>query len=165
MTTGEVRSYPFYFTYQDIVMGEGFLAEVCTRGRARIIKEDDGWWMYGVEPGGLAEGGKTIQEAHMRFRQTFREILFDIASSVEEFSEFSHETERFIREVNQPENEDWWKAVEEVRSKGLIPDPDVEGYRREQAETDVRVTVKDITCRRDLYSSEQNQTEEYFSAA
>ena len=42
--------------------------------------------------------------------------------------------------------------------------PDVEGYRREQAETDVRVTVEDITCR-DHYSSAENQTEDYFISA
>ena len=120
--------------------------------------------MYGVEPVGLAEGGQTIREAHMKFRQTFREILFDIASTAKDFSDFSQDTKSFAREVNQPEDKDWWKAVEEVRSKGLIPDPDVEGYRREQAQTDVRVTVEDITCR-DHYSSAENQTEDYFISA
>ena len=155
------EAYPFFFTYHETVRGNGFLADVYTRGRARIVKEDDGWWMYGVEPGGLAEGGRTFGEAHLRFRQTFKEILFDIASSVSDFEAFKQEVERFVKEVNEPENQDWWKAVESVRSGSFVADQEVADYRREQAESETELVVEDIT-KRDVYSPAQNIDDDYY---
>ena len=74
MTT---KHYPILFTFIDKVSGNGFLAKVTVHGRALAADEGDGWWMYGVEPGDLAEGGASFAEAQAKFRMTFSAILFD----------------------------------------------------------------------------------------
>ena len=58
---------PLIFTYRDLVYGTGILAEVRVRGRVLAVTEQDGVWMYGVNPGGLAAPGATIPEAHAAF--------------------------------------------------------------------------------------------------
>jgi hypothetical protein len=47
------------FTFRDKVTSRGFIADVTTYGRLLAVHEDDGWWFCGVNPGGLASGGKT----------------------------------------------------------------------------------------------------------
>jgi hypothetical protein len=106
-----VQEYPLIFTYRHFVKGSGFFAEVCSRGRALMVKEEDGWWMNGVQPGGLAEGGETFKEAHARFRDTFHEILVDIAYRVQDFDSFKAEIQSFVNETNELESKDWCSAV------------------------------------------------------
>ena len=80
------RAYPITFTFRDDVNGVGFLARVTACGRALIVNEGDGWWLYGVEPGGMAASGETASDAHIRFRRAFTKILFDIAGDARDLS-------------------------------------------------------------------------------
>ena len=51
--------YPLLFTYRDTLFGTGLLLEVqVVNGRALCVKEaEDEYWVYGVNPGGMAAHG------------------------------------------------------------------------------------------------------------
>jgi len=108
--------YPVFFTYEEVVKGNRFLACVQARGRALMVNEDGEWTMYGVQPGSFAESGETFEEARLLFRQTFREILYDLAEDSPDFQSFKVETERILGEVNDPMRERWDSAVERIRA-------------------------------------------------
>ena len=117
-----MKHYPILFTFVDKVSGNGFLAKVAAHGRALVAQEEDGWWMYGVQPGDLAAGGTTFAEAHAEFRKTFRAILFDIAEEAKDIKSFRTEIGRFFRGVNHPTEEEWKAAVREVRAGKITAD-------------------------------------------
>ena len=111
--------YPLMFTYRDVISGDGFLAGITLSGRALMIKENDEWWMYGVRPGAIAETGKTPQETYLRFRNRYKQILFDIAGECRTFEAFKQETERFFYEPDEEEERRWEDAVAAIRSGEL----------------------------------------------
>src|SRR6266581_535977 len=77
---------PILFTYRDCLFGNGFVVEVnAVNGRALCIHERDGFWMYGVNPGGMAATGEDAVAAHAEFRQTFSKILKDLAHEASSF--------------------------------------------------------------------------------
>jgi hypothetical protein len=92
-------------TLQDPVSGNGFLARITMSGRA-LMREDDGkWWMYGIRPAGIAASGGNIEETFVRFRNRYKEILFDIAEESHTFEDFASEVDRFFNE-SDADNED-----------------------------------------------------------
>lgn len=108
--------YPLLFGFRDLVAGNGYVAGVSiSNGRALLVEEEDGFWMYGVNPGGLAAGGKSIGGAQSEFRTAFKSVLFDIAAEAHGFEAFRAEVERFFRETNNPTLLEWNEAVVEVR--------------------------------------------------
>lgn len=88
------------------------------------MKEEHGkWWMYGVRPAGIAASGENIEDAFLRFRSAYKEILFDIAQESASFQQFEEEVERFFNE-NDADNEDerlWEKALATVRTTACSP--------------------------------------------
>jgi hypothetical protein len=117
-----MNHYPLLFNFRDKVSGDGFLASVSVQGRGLAADEDDGWWMYGVEPGDLAAGGATFAEAQCEFRKTFTSILFDIAEDAKDFKTFRAEVNRFFKGINHPTEEEWNAAVLEVRAGKITSD-------------------------------------------
>jgi hypothetical protein len=111
-----VRAYPVVFAYEELVKGRGFLAGVLARGRALMVHEHGEWWMYGVQPGVLAEGGETFDEARLLFREAFREMLFDLAEQSTNFDAFKTETIRVLSEVSGPMLARWNVAVQQLRA-------------------------------------------------
>jgi len=110
--------YPLLFGYRDPIFGRGYLAGVATEGRGLLVDEgDDGWWMYGVNPGGLAAGGQTKEEAIASFREMYNAVLFDIAEEVADFGAFQAAVHEFFEEANEPYLEEWEAATEEARDK------------------------------------------------
>lgn len=108
--------YPLLFGFKDLVAGNGYVAGVSiSNGRALLVEEEDGFWMYGVNPGGLAAGGKSIGDAQSEFRTAYKSVLFDIAAEAQGFETFRAEVERFFRETNNPTLLEWDEAVIEVR--------------------------------------------------
>ena len=108
-------------TLQDAISGDGFLARITLCGRTLMRKEDDEkWWMYGVQPAGIAASGANIDEAFLRFRNRYKEILSDIAQeSNGDFAAFKSEVERFYNEADA-DNEDeklWQQALKTIRTK------------------------------------------------
>lgn len=140
--------YPLLFGFRDLVAGNGYVAGVAiSNGRALLVDEGDGFWMYGVNPGGLAAGGKDLGEAQSEFRTAFKSVLFDIAAEAQTFETFRTEVERFFRETNDPTLLEWNEAVAEVRlghtdadwlpKKSAESTPDVEVVRLEHPEPSV----------------------------
>ncbi len=114
--------YPLLFGFRDLIAGKGFVAGVTLRGRALLADEGDGFWMYGVNPGGLAAGGKTPGEAQAEFRQGYRSVLFDIAAQAGDFADFRQQAIAFFQETNRPTEREWEEAVAEVRKGNVVAD-------------------------------------------
>jgi hypothetical protein len=128
--------YPLFFTYRDIIVGAGFVAGVEVHGRALLREEEGGFWMYGVNPGGVAGGGQERAAAFQEFRLGYRSVLLDLATEGESFDRFAASVHAFIDEVNQPNEREWLLARAAVRAGLVTADlPRVEGDRP----ADVRV--------------------------
>jgi hypothetical protein len=112
----EIKHHPLLFSFRDAITGDGFLGGVTISGRALMEQESDGqWWMYGVRPGAIAESGRTPDDAFLRFRNRFKEVLFDIAEESKTFDDFKKEIERFFNEPNEIEERRWEDALTLVR--------------------------------------------------
>jgi hypothetical protein len=122
--TIDLKEHPIVVTLQDSISGNGFLARITMSGRTLMRKEDDGkWWMYGVRPAGIAASGGNIEEAFLRFRNSYKEILFDIAQESQTFEDFATEVQRFFNE-SDADNEDerlWEAALGSIRSGACNP--------------------------------------------
>jgi hypothetical protein len=137
-----MKRCPLLFTFQDKVSGNGFLASIAAHGRGLACQEEDGWWMYGVEPGDLAAGGTTFAEAHYEFRKAFTTILFDIAEDAKDFRTFTAEVNRFFSAINHPTDEEWRAAVLEVRAGKITADAICEGLPTKPADSPRSVEVE-----------------------
>ena len=116
-------TYRVLFTFRDKISGKRFLAEVVMEGRLLVVNEGDGWWMYGVEPGGLAEGGSTPADALLGLRQSYREVLFDFAAEANtSFKAFKARVERFFSEKCEALEPEWQNAVAEIRKGTITPE-------------------------------------------
>jgi len=131
--------YPLLFTFLDKVEGNGYLAEIAVHGRLLAVEEDDGtWWMYGVNPGGLAASADSRPGAYGEFRKTLLKVLFDIASEAKDFFAFRAGARKFFNEVNTPTLAEWQTAREQVRAGKIT----IEGMKREVAESPRRIEIK-----------------------
>jgi hypothetical protein len=126
--------YPLMFTFKDAISGNGFLAGVTLSGRALMVNEDGEWWVQGVRPAAIAETGQTPQEAYLRFRNRYKEVLFDIAGDCADFEAFKGEVERFFNEPHIEEERRWNDAVADLRSGKVTPEPPFTDLPREQPE-------------------------------
>jgi hypothetical protein len=132
----EIDHYPLLFTFRDVISGNGFLAGITLSGRALMLKEDDNkWWMYGVRPGAIAETGETIQEALLRFRNKYREVLFDIAGERNTFEAFRQEVERFFYEPDTEEEQRWESAATAIRFDDVTVPPALDRLPRQEPES------------------------------
>ena len=132
---------PLIFTYRDLVSGGGILAEVRVRGRVLAVEEQDGAWMYGVEPGDLAASGATIPEAHAAFRRSFTAVLFDIAEDASSFDDFTAQTRQFVDQANAPVEAAWREAVEAHRANRFVLGTAVPDMDELPADTPVSIDI------------------------
>lgn len=133
----DLKEHPIMVTLQDTISGNGFLARITLSGRALMRKEDGKWWMYGVRPAGMAVSGDNVEEAFLRFRSSYKEILFDIAQESHSFGEFAAEVERFFN-ANDVDNEDerlWERALITIRSSACQPPAPFANLPRQSPET------------------------------
>jgi hypothetical protein len=108
---------PLYFRFDEMVLGNGFLARVRVDGRATAeIQDDESVWIFGVFPGGLAEVGPDLNAAFSVFRHAFRAVLVDIATEKPTFKSFKAEVERFVHETNDEALAEWEEARRLVRA-------------------------------------------------
>ncbi len=118
-----LKDHPIILMLQDPISGNGFMARITMSGRALMRQEDGKWWMYGVRPAGIAASGGNIEEAFLRFRNSYKEILFDIAQESANFEEFEAEVQRFFEE-NDVDNEDersWEASLAAIRGGACEP--------------------------------------------
>lgn len=145
---GTVR-YPLLFTYHDKVVGKGYLAGVRVAGRALLVREDDdAWWVYGVNPGGIAEGAEGPGRAHSLFRRTFTTVLFDLAEEARDFDSFKSAVSAFFYETNEPTEAAWLEAVTAQRNDPSREPADAfaAALERKPAETERGVWVENLNC-------------------
>ncbi|HEX4956482.1 MAG TPA: hypothetical protein VF017_24100 [Thermoanaerobaculia bacterium] len=135
-----MASYPLLFGYHDLVAGNGFVAAVAVDGRALLVDEEGGAWVYGVNPGGVAAGGADHGAATAAFRTTYRSVLHDIAFDAHSFAEFQQRVHDFCLETNQPTLEDWEAALAAVRRGEVTADWLV----RRPADAPCRVEVVEV---------------------
>lgn len=109
--------YPILFGVRDPIIGNQFVAGVEVNGRALMRQEPDGgFWIDGVYPGAVSAGGASRDEALLKFRESYRSVLFDFAVSAKSFDEFRIEVERFFWEETPGELEAWREAAAALRS-------------------------------------------------
>jgi hypothetical protein len=132
-----MSKYPVMFCFQDAISGNGFLAGVTLTGRALMTKEPDNkWWVYGVRPGAIAEAGTTPQEAFLRFRNAYKNVLFDMAEGAPDYEAFRDTVEAFYFQPEAEEERAWQEAFEAIRSVTFVPEDDFFGkLPREAPET------------------------------
>jgi hypothetical protein len=124
--------YPILFTFTDLVVGHDFLAKVTVDGRALLVQEGEAdFWVYGVEPGGIAGGGDTMEACRADFRNGQREVLYDMAYRASTFKEFEAEVQAYFDTFCEATAVEWGAAVQEVRGD-RIEDP---GLPRQAAES------------------------------
>lgn len=152
-----MATYPLLFTFVDKVEGNGFLADVRVHGRLLAVEEEDGWWMYGVNPGGLAASGDPQAAAYAEFRQTLMKVLFDIATEAQDFYAFRATGKKFFEETNEPNLTDWEKAREQVKAGKAT----IEGLRRETAESPRRIEI----TQKDTFAAKDNTTDPHATVA
>jgi hypothetical protein len=154
--------FPLIYTYHDDVAGAGFLVRVTLCGRALMVEEEpSAWWLYGVEPGALAESGDTPREAHSAFRSAFRKYVHDVAAEAPTVDALRRELERFCSDkgADTSDDERWWAAVQHLRDSADVPDP-FDGLERQPAEGPCYVTVERLDDRRERhegFSPDENQ--------
>lgn len=158
-----IQHHPLMFTFRDVISGDGFLAGVTLSGRALMEFEEGRWCIYGVRPGAIAESGVTPQEAFMRFRNRYKEVLFDIAEECRKFEAFKGEVERFYAQPDQDEERRWDNALTAIRSGKMSPEAPFSDLPRKAAEswpTGISVEKMEAVSRiqpsdnvRDLYAA------------
>jgi hypothetical protein len=131
--------YPLLYGLNDVIAGNGFFASVSVSGRALLVDEGDGFWMYGVTPGAIAAGGSTPSEAQLEFRQIYRSVLFDIAAEAQSFDELKAQVEQFFFVTDEATAAEWDAAVIEVR-EGRV-DADWLPKRKADSKTGVKVEL------------------------
>jgi hypothetical protein len=137
-TTTHLNEHPIIITLQDGISGNGFSARITMSGRTLMRQEDDGrWWMYGVRPAGIAASGENIDEAFLRFRTRYKEILMDIAQESQTFESFKDELTRFFEE-NDADNEDertWESSLSAIRKDSCNPPAPFSNLPRQSPES------------------------------
>jgi hypothetical protein len=114
------KAFPLVFTFPELISGNGFVAKVEVHGRALLVDEGDGdLWIFGVQPGSVAGGGKDYSAACREFKKSYLSVLFDIASEAQTYDAFVAEVRSFFDAVNGPNGEQWTAALAEVRKGGV----------------------------------------------
>lgn len=135
--------YPIIFgPHGGLVAGNGFIAHVSIRGRCLLEETDEEFVsILGVNPGAVAGDGANSGEAYRDFLERVRLIVFDLADEAPGFEQFEESVIQFVEQTNGP-NEDLWRAaVSRVRAGEI----DLEGVRREDADSAVSIEIELVT--------------------
>lgn len=149
------------FTFRDAVSGEGFLAGITLSGRALMLKEDGEWWINGVRPAAISETGETPQETFLRFRNRYKDLLFDVAAECRDFDSFRAEVERFFYEPDAEEERRWEEALMAIQLKKVTlekPFSDLKHEAPENRPTQITVERLDVANKRFMPSDNVSDT-------
>ncbi len=139
-----MKHVPLFFRFGHVVFGRGFVADVRFLGRATCTREFGSVWMYGVNPGALAEEGDTLQAACSNFRNALAGVLFDLAEGAADFADFSEAAQSFFEATDETSANEWLAAREAVRAgedPGLDPGTEL---RRETGDPEFGFRVTEI---------------------
>jgi hypothetical protein len=156
-----MTDYPVMFTVRDTVSGDGYLAGVTLTGRAIITREDDKWWVYGVRPAPIAESGETPQEAFLRFRNSYKNVLFGFAGCSTKYENFREAVEQFYHQPDQEEEKRWVAAFCAIRSGEVKPEPPFfSALPKEDPDTrPTQIAVERLDKENTRYTSTDNVTD------
>lgn len=139
-----MQPVPLYFHFEQAVFGRGFVADIRFLGRATCRREFGSIWMYGVNPGALAEEGGTMQSAYANFRNALVGVFFDLAEEADGFDAFRTAARSFFEATDDESVREWVEAREAVRA-GHEPELDSDlDLRRETGEPDSGFTVVEV---------------------
>lgn len=136
-----MQHLPLYFDFRTFVEGQGFVAAVHMRGRATGMPDFGSYWIYGVNPGGLAEHGEEVKAAYAAFRTALTGVLFDFAEEAADFSEFQREVEVFLAETDDESVAEWIEARRAIREGAVPPNLDL---RRETEDLEPELTIRNL---------------------
>ncbi len=151
-------------TLRDVVSGDGFLAGVTLSGRALMRHEDGAWWMYGVRPAPIAECGGSVDEAFSRFRNRYKEVLFDFAQEARDFEQFKSSVEGFFYEPDKDSEDEqlWERALVAIRTAGCAPPEPFAKLPREVPESKPSQITVELLNRADArFKPSDNITDTY----
>lgn len=159
-----VMDYPLMFAFRDAVSGQGFLAGVTITGRALMVQENDGtWWIYGVRPGAIAEGGKTTEDAYLKFRNTYKAVLFDLAAEAADYETFRREVEAFFYQSDIQEERRWEDAFRGLKTGEIKPEGPLSDLPRQDPQTrPAQISVIRLDDQQQRYVPSDNVPDTYF---
>ena len=156
--------HPILITLRDVISGDGFLAGITLSGRALMRWEDDVWWMYGVRPAAIADSGGTIEEAFARFRNRYKEVLFDFAQESRDFEHFKAAVEQFFYEADADGEDErlWEEALKQIRATNCAPPEPFSKLPREYPESKPsQITVERLNRADARFKPSDNITDTY----
>lgn len=138
-----MQHVPLFFRFEQVVFGRGFMADVRFLGRVTCTRQFGSTWMYGVNPGALAEEGESMRDAYANFRHAIAGVLFDLATEAEDIEQFRTAARSFFEATDDTSVAEWVEAREAIRSG---EDPALEGLalRRETGDPDSGFAVEEI---------------------
>ena len=139
-----MQNIPLYFDLREIVVGQGFIAAVRMRGRATGVEDFGSTWIYGVNPGGLADHGSDLKTAYGNFRRSLVCVLLDFAEEAADFGAFSQAVRGFLEATNSESVAEWEVARSEIR-EGRTPEVDLPP---EKADLEPDLQVTDLSAAR-----------------
>lgn len=108
---GAEMRYPILYSFAETVYGERLGAAVTVHGRALLTEGADGWWMSGVQPGGLAGNGGTKGDAYLAFRKNLHFILSDILEESKNVPDFEAKVAEFFQDADWITGKEWEETV------------------------------------------------------
>ncbi len=114
-----MTEYALYFETGGPVFGEGYTTLARMRGRMLAVRTPTGFDLYGVNPGGAAVFGSTLNEAYAKFIEELRLVLVDIAAEGGAFDDFRHEA-RTMFGATGARTEARWEAARAKARRGEI---------------------------------------------
>jgi predicted RNase H-like HicB family nuclease len=140
--------YPLIFTFNEAVVvrniktNAGYFLFVNGRGNALMTTEKTGgYWINGVQPGGMSEGGKTVKEALYNFKTAFRNVLLDIAGYSANDDDFIKEVTSFFDGIDKNELKSWKNARKIIRDGKVKVNKDISLLRKETEELKVYINI------------------------
>ena len=123
MESAQPTTLPILFSFSELIAGNGFVAAVSVKN-GRALMETSGVdgkeevWIMGAAPVGFAGGGSADRGfAFYDFRESWKNVLFDVAAEAEDFDTFQMEVQAFLSSAADTMTILWDEAVRAIRSK------------------------------------------------
>lgn len=112
-----MNDHPLIFKFKGVLQTPAFVAGITVEGHVLATLEEDGqWWLYGVNPGGMAQCGATLDQAYANFRTFFKGIVEDMAAEASSFEAFKVDLAKFIADTDSEDGARWAKARAELKA-------------------------------------------------
>ena len=98
------------FSHCETVTVDGRDIELEISCRAMLDHDEEGWWMSGVEPGGVLEGSSCAAKAALGFQAALGEILREFAREARHETELRERVAKFVAEKDEYAEGRWEAA-------------------------------------------------------